>query len=402
MDKNDIEEFELTQEDYFIENTVIYHSRETFSGDENSQALETYMRQLSKFPLLTKEQEFEIASKLKKNREVLHLAFLKTPSCRSRLLSLFEHDVGKLRRMFDRRALSVNDDAEVHLLKERIRGALSSGSFTTADRNLFKGLVIPFNEFYSLVNLLKKEDLSSNTTRALENFNECKKTLSECNLRLVFARAKRFINRGFSLEDLIQEGNVGLLKAIEKYDPDKGYKFGTFATWWIDQAFGRALADKSRLVRIPVHMLDSMNKVNKAFQKLSEALGREPTDLELATHTGISEDRVAKVRETVIIRSRSLEDFQGGNREYDKPAMKLGELPDEAKGPEELLEEKETYQQVRDFLATLPPQDEKILRLRFGIGERKMHDLREIADILKVSKQRVARVENRALGKFRS
>ncbi len=397
-----IDEFEATPEDFFIENTVIYHSKESYASDENSQALETYMRQLSKFPILSKTQEIEVATKLKKNREILYLAFLESPSCKKQLLTLFEHDVGKIRRMFDRRAISVNDDTEVSKLKERIREALVSGNFTATDRNLFKGLVIPFNEFYTLVNMLTASPMSNNTIKALNNFNECKKTLSECNLRLVFARAKRFMNRGFALEDLIQEGNVGLLKAIEKYDPTKGFKFGTFATWWIDQAFGRALADKSRLVRIPVHMLDSMNKVNKAFQKLSESLGREPTSEELASYTGITLDRVEKVRDTIIIKSKSLEDFQYPNNNYEKPIMKLGELPDNAKGADELIEEQETYQQVRDFLATLPPQDEKVLRLRFGIGEKKMYDLREIANVLKISKQRVSKIENRAIQKLRS
>jgi RNA polymerase primary sigma factor len=380
----------VNENDILVIETIVYNDNSSYAEDNSSPSLKTYIRQLSKFPLLTREQELSLTRNLKKNREILYSAFMKTPECRLELMQMLNAKVGRARRMFDHIAEATDDDEKVLNLQEELANAIKDNNFSKKNHKNFQNLVIPFNDFYRLVNILKAKELTPEVSKALNEYNQMKKRLSECNLRLVFARAKRFMNRGMSLEDLIQEGNVGLLKAIEKYNPEKGNKFSTYATWWIDQAFGRALVDKSKLVRIPVHMVDSINKVNKAFQTLSETLTHEPSNEEIAKLTGLTLEKVRKVRNSIILKAKYLQEFQN-----DKALPKIMDFPDESKNPEEQLEEKELSVKVREFLATLSPQEEKILRLRFGIGEARSYEVQEIANTVKLTRQRVSQILNK-------
>ncbi len=247
------------------------------------------------------------------------------------------------------------------------------------------------------VPLLTSEEENELAKRMLEGDISAKKRLSEANLRLVVSIAKRYVGRGMQFLDLIQEGNLGLIKAVEKFDYTKGFKFSTYATWWIRQAITRAIADQARTIRIPVHMVETINKVKKISSQLLHETGHEPSPEEIAERLGMAPD---KVREIIRVSQEpvSLETPIG-----EEEDSHLGDfLPDDdALAPDDAAANTLLREQLNSVLATLTDREEQVLRMRFGLVDNRPHTLEEVGQYFKVTRERIRQIEAKALRKLR-
>ena len=247
------------------------------------------------------------------------------------------------------------------------------------------------------ISLLSLDEETELSKRIAEGDETAKNRLAESNLRLVVSIAKRYVGRGMLFLDLIQEGNIGLMKAVEKFDAEKGYKFSTYATWWIRQAITRAIADQARTIRVPVHMVETINKLSRYQRQLTLELNREPTDEELAKKMGMSTD---KVREVIKIAQDpvSLETPIG-----EEEDSHLGDfVPDESNmSPEDFTIHEMLKEEIGDVLLTLTEREEQVLRLRFGLDDGSPKTLEEVGQMFGVTRERIRQIEAKALRKLR-
>ena len=289
-----------------------------------------------------------------------------------------------------------DDEASGGKMKEKEEPIILDDAEITKDININDPVRMYLKEI-GRISLLTPEEEMELSIRVANGDEEAKNKLAESNLRLVVSIAKRYVGRGLLFLDLIQEGNIGLMKAVDKFDYDKGYKFSTYATWWIRQAITRALADQARTIRVPVHMVETINKMARIQRQLTLELNREPSEEELAKKMGIS---VEKVREVIKISQDpvSLETPIG-----EEDESHLGDFVQDISTmtPEEYATNEILKEEIKAVLETLQEREQEVLELRFGLIDGTSHTLEEVGKRFNVTRERIRQIEAKALRKLR-
>ena len=311
-----------------------------------------------------------------------------------------ELDSEQIERLYDRfEALNIDVVEEIEVPEDIVEDLVEMDTAVAApgETIAIDDPVRMYLKEIGKVPLLSAQEEIDIAQRMADGDQEAKQQLAEANLRLVVSVAKRYVGRGMLFLDLIQEGNLGLIKAVEKFDYRKGYKFSTYATWWIRQAITRAIADQARTIRIPVHMVETINKLIRVTRQLLQEYGREPRPDEIAAEMGISEE---KVREIIKVAQEpvSLETPIG-----EEEDSHLGDFiaDDDTPAPADVAAFTLLKEQLMEVLDTLTPREEKVLRLRFGLDDGKARTLEEVGREFNVTRERIRQIEAKALRKLR-
>ena len=311
--------------------------------------------------------------------------------------NLKDDQIGYVYDYLEKEGVEIADDDFQELEEERysdeiMTDYLSEDSTKDYLHNISRYKLLTESEEFNLGTRVQM-GLRSNDEKIVKQGSEAAKKLAECNLRLVVAIAKKYVGRGLSLMDLIQEGNMGLMKAVEKYDPKKGYRFSTYASWWIKQSVTRAIADQARMIRIPVHMSEKINKFNTIRRELTQKLGWEPTQEEIADKMGIS------VKEVVYLINVSQDTVSLETPVGDEEDSLLSDFIEDtaAEAPDKAAEKIAMKEAIWKVLKTLPDRERKVIILRFGLDNGSERTLEAVGKKMKVTRERIRQIETKAL-----
>ena len=408
--------------------------KEPEKADDDRQAglLSIYFRDMSASSLLTKEREVELAKRMEVGKKGLDAVIKKTTSLWKKMVPADVNSSftkGEISRQYldafvarlatdARRVRQIEDDIRTLKLRAglRVEGVSTVGQRRVTTRKLTKtakaAALARVEKARARVQDLRKEtrhiarevgmnpeelrDRAGTAVEARDLLDRAREDMIRANLRLVVFIAKRYVNQGLSLMDLIQEGNLGLMKAVEKFEYRRGYKFSTYAFWWIKQAMDRAIADKSRIIRIPVHMNEKYKKVSDAVRELTKAMGREPSSKEIARKMHMPVAKIKEILELVkdpIFFERNTEDDEGGG-------LLRFVSDDKVESPFEQAVNRDLTEKIQEALKTLSDKEERVIRMRFGIGEKHNYTLEEVGRVMQLTRERIRQIESKALKKL--
>jgi len=348
---------------------VLEEEEEGYAEPGSEELLSIYLKEMGKYELLTPEREEELSRQIRSGFETIVTLILQSK------VNLPE---------------VVEAKRQIEEWKKRDPNLKPKKSYV----NYFERLLETCSSKYEKNK--QARTLCDKVKKCIAQIERAKDEMVKANLRLVVSIAKKYTKQGLPLADLIQEGNLGLMRAVYRFDYRKGNKFSTYASWWIRQSITRAILDKTRTIRLPVHFLELRNYVFKTFYEMTKELGREPTPEELSERTGVPYEKILSIFETAKD-PISLETPIGDEEST------LGNFIENKKSPSsyEVTRKRDVSEKIKKFLSTLSPREEKIIRMRFGLGEYEVYTLEEIGIIFKVSRERIRQIEKKALAKMR-